>query len=160
MNKKSLGAGELARAAGVSADTLRHYEAKGVIQPPPRQANGYRVYPAETLARVQLVRRALAIGFTLDELKDILRERDLGGAPCRRVRELAARKLESVEERLKELIGLRDELQMTLKEWDTRLARTRRNRRAALLETLILPEALRPRRGTHFTTIARTRKKR
>src|ERR1700754_1035172 len=52
-------AGELARAAGVSTDTLRHYERKGVLQKPRRSANGYREYPPDALARVLLVRRAL-----------------------------------------------------------------------------------------------------
>ena len=95
----TLSAGELARRAGVSPDTVRHYERKGVIAPPPRGANGYRRYPAETLARVQLIRRALALGFTLDDLAGVLRTRDRGGIPCGRVRALAATKLEDVEAR-------------------------------------------------------------
>ena len=123
----SIGAGELARRAGVSADRLRHYEAKGVIKRPPRRANGYRSYPPETLHRVQLVRHSLAIGFTLDELTEVLRIRAGGGAPCRKVRDLAAEKLEGVEERLKELTALRDELRLTLKEWDRKLSRTPAN---------------------------------
>ena len=72
-----LRAGELARASGVSTDTLRHYERKGVLPAPRRSPNGYREYPAEALARVLLVRRALAVGFTLDELAQILRARRL-----------------------------------------------------------------------------------
>ncbi len=52
-------AGELARATGVSTDTLRHYERKGVLGRPRRSANGYREYPPEALERVLLVRRAL-----------------------------------------------------------------------------------------------------
>nr|MDQ5839375.1 MerR family transcriptional regulator [Acidobacteriota bacterium] len=86
--KEFLRAGELARAAGVSTDTLRHYERKGVLACPRRSANGYREYPADALARVRLVRRALAVGFTLDELARILRARERGVAPCREVREL------------------------------------------------------------------------
>ncbi len=131
---------------------MRHYERKGVIQKPPRQANGYRAYPPETLARVQLVRRALAIGFTLDELTEILRVRDAGGAPCRRVRDLAASKLETVEKRLQETLTLRDELRAALKDWGARLAQTPKNKRSGLLETLDLPKTLQPKHGTHFTT--------
>lgn len=132
-------AGELAKAAGVSTDTLRHYERKGVLPAPRRAANGYREYAHESLERVLLVRRALAVGFTLDELARILRARDRGIAPCREVRALAASKLSLVETRLRELMVLRDELSATLDEWDSRLAKTAKGERAGLLETLAAP---------------------
>ena len=129
--------GELARAAGVSTDTLRHYERKGVLARPRRAPNGYRLYPPEALAGVRLVRRALAVGFTLDELASILRERrGSGRPPCRRVRELAAQKLAAVEERLSEMASLRDELREILRRWDERLARAGDGARAGLLEAL------------------------
>src|SRR5436305_8540073 len=107
--KTYMRAGELARAAGVSTDTLRHYERKGVLPRPRRSPNGYREYAAESLARVLLVRRALTFGFTLDELARVLRARERGGAPCREVRALAASKLSGVEARLRELASLRDD---------------------------------------------------
>jgi DNA-binding transcriptional MerR regulator len=128
--------GELARLAGVSTDTLRHYERKGVLPRPRRTANGYRRYPATALQRVQLVRRALAVGFTLEELAAILSARERGRAPCREVRALAARKLAEVETRLAELIALRAELRATLQDWDARLARAAPDARAGLLEAL------------------------
>ena len=156
----ALSVGELARRAGVSTDTLRHYEVKGVIPRPPRQANGYRVYPPETLARVQLVRRSLAIGFTLDELAEILRMRDNGGAPCRKVRDLAASKLQAIEERLRELKAVRGELRATLTEWDARLAKTPAHGRSGLLESLNPPDTRRPKRVPYFTTTAKTNNKR
>jgi len=68
----TLRAGELARLCGVSTDTLRHYERVGVMARPLRTRAGYRQYPAEALLRVRVVRRALAIGFTLAELSKIL----------------------------------------------------------------------------------------
>ncbi|MEO8499777.1 MAG: MerR family transcriptional regulator [Vicinamibacteria bacterium] len=85
--------GELARRAGVSADTLRHYERVGVLTKPARSASNYRVYPEAALARVELVRRSLAFGFSLAELATLLRERERGAPPCRKVRALAAEKL-------------------------------------------------------------------
>ena len=132
----SMSAGELAKAAGVSTDTLRHYERKGVLRRPPRAANGYRRYPPEALARVLLVRRAIAFGFTLDELARVLSARDRGAAPCKEVRALAAAKLEEAEERLAQLIELHNELRATLKDWDGRLSKTRDDARAGLLESL------------------------
>lgn len=134
--RTSLRSGELARLAGVSTDTLRHYERKGVLARPRRASNGYRQYPPGALARVLLVRRALAFGFTLDELARVLRVRDRGAAPCREVRELAAEKLAEVEVRLAELAGLRDELRATLNEWDGRLAAAPEGASAGLLESL------------------------
>jgi DNA-binding transcriptional MerR regulator len=130
--KGALSSGELADLAGVSRDTLRHYERKGVL----RGHNGYRQYSPEALQRVQLVRRALSVGFTLDELAKVLKVRDAGGAPCEEVRKLAAQKLVNVQHQLRELTELRDDLQKTLKDWDARLDRRTQGRRANLLESL------------------------
>jgi DNA-binding transcriptional MerR regulator len=130
-----LSSGELADSAGVSRDTLRHYERKGVLARPLRGHNGYRKYPPEALQRVQLVRRALSVGFTLDELAKVLKVRDAGGAPCEEVRRIATQKLLDVQDQLRELTALRDDLQETLEDWDTRLAH-RAGKRANLLESL------------------------
>lgn len=134
--KTTFRSGELAQLAKVSTDTLRHYERKGVLARPRRLMNGYREYTAEALARVRLVKRALAVGFTLDELAQILKERQGGRAPCRRVRELAAAKLSELETRLGEMIATRDQLRAILDEWDARLTKTAPGQPAALLETL------------------------
>jgi len=128
--------GELAELAGVSTDTLRHYERKGVLSRPLRKANDYRQYPASALQRVTLTRRAIAVGFTLDELASVLNVRDSGGAPCAEVRALAAAKLSDVETRLRELSELRNELRAVLKDWDTRLEHRAPGQRAHLLESL------------------------
>jgi len=132
----SLSSGELAGLAGVSRDTLRHYERKGVLPRPLRSHNAYRQYPPEALQRVQLVRRALSVGFTLDELAKVLKVRDAGGAPCEEVRRLAAQKLLDVQDQLRELTKLRDDLQDTLSDWDARLARRAKGKRVNLLESL------------------------
>ena len=138
LDKELLNSGELAKLAGVSTDTLRHYERKGVLARPQRSGNGYRQYPKNALQRVRLVRRALAVGFTLDELANILRVRDGGGAPCHEVRALAATKLSHIETQLKDLRALRDELRTTLEDWDGRLAT---GGRANLLESLAANES-------------------
>ena len=132
----ALSSGELADLAGVSRDTLRHYERKGVLPRALRGHNSYRQYPPEALQRVQLVRRALSVGFTLDELAKVLKVRDAGGAPCEEVRKLAAQKLVNVQDQLRELTELRDDLQKTLRDWDARLARRTQGRQANLLESL------------------------
>lgn len=154
---RHLRSAQLARLSGVSTDTLRHYERKGLLAQAPRSANGYRHYPPEASARVRLVRRAVALGFTLDELARILGVRDRGGAPCHGVRALAEEKLKTLERRLAELEAARDTLRAVLRHWDSLLAKAPAGRRAGLLDALqdlveagspspLLPAALR--RGT------------
>lgn len=134
-DKSSWRVGQLAKAAGVSTDTLRHYERKGVLTSR-RSNNGYREYPNDTLERVQLIRKSLAVGFTLDELSTIFKIFDRGGAPCQQVRGLAARKLAEIETHLLEVTALRDDLRDALKDWDSRLAKTTSGQRAGLLKAL------------------------
>jgi DNA-binding transcriptional MerR regulator len=133
---KTLSPSELARLTGVSTDTLRHYERKGVLGLPTRSDSGYRRYPPEAVARVRLVRRALTIGFTLDELAGVLSERDRGGAPCQRVRMLVTERLVELEAHLGDLTELRDELRLLLRDWDRRLARIPVGAQARLLDLL------------------------
>ena len=136
MARETLRSGALARLAGVSPDTLRHYELKGLLPKTRRSANGYREYSAEALGRVRLIRRALSLGFTLEELARILKTRDAGGAPCREVRALAAAKLTALEERVAELRAACDRIRRVVDHWDTMLDQTPEGKRAALLDAL------------------------
>jgi len=156
----ALRSGELARLAGVSTDTLRHYERKGLLPSPRRSPNGYREYPAQALDRVRLVRRALAVGFTLDELARLLKVREGGGSPCRQVRALAAAKLEELENRLREIMALRDELRATLRGWDARIEEAAPGERAGLLEALTTNGAATQPQLSPQTTVWLRRKKR
>lgn len=132
--------GTLASLAGVSTDTLRHYERMGVLPAPQRAANGYRQYPAHALDRVRLVRRGLAVGLTLAELAPVLRERDRNRSPCRMVRALVADRLARLELEQKALAARCAALRRTLADWDRRLARTRRGSQARLLDHVVIPE--------------------
>jgi DNA-binding transcriptional MerR regulator len=131
--KDEVQSGTLARSCGVSADTIRHYENLGLIAAT-RGANGYRYFPSATVARVQLIRRALSIGFSLVEMQRILVQRDSGAAPCRGVRALAQTKLSDLDARIAELIAMRGELSDIIDEWDERLAATPDGEPALLLE--------------------------
>jgi DNA-binding transcriptional MerR regulator len=130
---------ELAQICGLSTDALRHYERCGILRAG-RSANGYREYPAESVDRVQMVRHALSVGFTLNELARLLKTREKGGAPCQEVRTLAAEKLNLLEDQLLRLSGLRNELRTMLARWDTRLAHTKKGEQAHLLD--MLPQLL------------------
>jgi len=133
---RPLKAGELAQRAGVSKDTLRFYERRGLLPRPERTANNYRAYPPEAVARVLWIRKVLAAGFTVEELARILAERDCGGVPCRTVRDLGAAKLAKLEERIRELEASREQLREILEDWDRRLDEAGPDRRAGLLDTL------------------------
>ena len=127
--------GELARLCGVSADTLRHYERLGLLPRPPKTDSGYRDYPATSVDRVRLVRRALGVGFSLPELAALLKLRDGGQFPCHQARNLASSKLKELKRHIQELIAMQRELEFILKDWDHRLLRTK-DKPAHLLETL------------------------
>ena len=136
MATDDLTVGGVARACGVSPDTIRHYERKGAIPAAARAANGYRSYPAETVARVRRIRRAIALGFTLHELGRLFRQRAVGKPPCREVRAMAERKLAELETRIAEMQALRDALVDTVRTWDERLAQTPEGEAARLLDSL------------------------
>ena len=131
-----MGPREVARATGVSTDTLRYYERTGLLPAVARTAAGYRRYPPAIVQRVLLIQRALVVGFSLAELKRVLGVRDKGGAPCRSVRGLVGARLDELNRRIEELTALRHELRLLLREWDAKLEKTPPGQRAHLLETL------------------------
>jgi DNA-binding transcriptional MerR regulator len=97
------------------------------------------LYQPAAVQRVRVVRRAMAVGFTLEELTRVFRARDKGGVPCREVRAMAARKLDDIDRRLRELRAVKRDLRSALKDWDVRLARTRPCEQARLLDSLENP---------------------
>ncbi len=107
--------GKVASAAGIGVQTVRYYERLGLIQPPQRTESGYRVYPAETLERLRFIRQAQAVGFRLEEIREILRIKYAGQSPCNCVRNMLQKKLKDVEEQLAALASFRRQLRRTLK---------------------------------------------
>lgn len=134
--KVFLRAGQLALLAGISKDSLRFYERRGLLPAPRRGPNGYRRYPPAAISRVLLLRVAFSIGFSVSELASILRVRDAGGAPCREVRRLAGEKLERLRGEIRALSLLRSDLESVIADWDRRLAKAEEGKRAGLLEAL------------------------
>jgi DNA-binding transcriptional MerR regulator len=131
----ALSSGELAARAGVTKDALRFYERRGLLARPRRSPNGYRRYPASAVSRVRLIRVAVSVGFSIDELAAILRTRDSGGKPCREVRRLAGEKVERLRREIAHLTALRAGLEEVVAEWDIRLLEAG-GKRAGLLEAL------------------------
>jgi len=142
--RAELTTGQLGAATGVSADTIRHYEKLGLLKKAVRSEGGYRLYDPSVVTRVQTIRSAVKAGFSLTELSGILRERDAGGVPCQRVAALAVEKIESLEERIRELVELKDWLTSTVDAWHRRLKGTPAGQRAGLLELLREGPSARP----------------
>lgn len=111
--------GELATATGVSAKTLRFYEADGLLFEPDRTPAGYRDYPDTAIDRVVFVRQAQAAGLTLAQIREILTIRDGGQPPCDHVADLVDQRLAEIDERLAELEATRTELLALRKRLDT-----------------------------------------
>lgn len=139
---RSLRSGQLARLTGVSADTLRHYERLGILPKALRSTAGYRNYSPDAVHRVQLVRRALQLGFTLAELSEILRVRDSGGAPCHRVLRLTEEKLRSLGRQIQDLRRTQRYMRQLVREWRKKLAHTTPGKSALLLQLLKAKPAL------------------
>lgn len=128
--------GALAKAAGVSPDTIRHYEKIGVLPRASRTESGYRVYPASAVERVLVVQRALRIGFTLAELAEVLKARDAGGAPCQRVYQLAQEKLKGITADIAALKRTERSIKKALSDWEQRIERAGSGRKSHLLYSL------------------------
>jgi MerR family transcriptional regulator, copper efflux regulator len=105
---ESMGIGVLAKRVGVRIDTVRYYERSGLLAPKARLASGYRRYGETELSKLRFIRRAQALGFTLNEVRELLalsRRRDVS-----RVKRAAQEKLADVERRIAEVARVREGL--------------------------------------------------
>jgi DNA-binding transcriptional MerR regulator len=111
--------GELARRAGVTVDTIRFYERRGVLPAPQRQRCGYRVYPEATLERLRLARSMRALGFKLDEIADGLRAMSAKDATCAGEKWRLERVLARLDRELSALERVRGSVVQVLHECDS-----------------------------------------
>jgi Hg(II)-responsive transcriptional regulator len=101
---------ELAGRAGVNAETLRYYERRGLLDEPPRSPGGYRDYPATAVELLRFVKRAQQLGFTLDEVEELLHLNRGGPDSCEAVRVLALARQADLKSRIADLRRMRDSL--------------------------------------------------
>lgn len=104
--------GELAKRSGVGIDAVRFYEREGLLPNIQRLASGYRVYADADLKRLRFVTRAKALGFTLQEIRDLLALSDHRDGDMAELKAVAMEKLDSVQAKLAELERIRAGLQM------------------------------------------------
>ena len=95
--------GQVAKAAAVNIETLRYYGRRGLIPEPPRGRSGYRQYPADTVARVQFIKRAQDLGFSLKEIAELLSLRMDVDTTCGDIKKRAEGKIADVEARIRSL---------------------------------------------------------
>ena len=116
--RRMLKIGEVSKRSGVGIEALRFYERGGLLDSPSRTYGGYRVYGEDVLERLAFIKQAQALGFSLDEIRRIIDDARKGESPCDEVREIVRRRMEELDERLRELQRYRKELKATLEEWD------------------------------------------
>lgn len=110
--------GEVSKRTGVGVEALRFYEKSGLLDRPVRTESGYRMYPETVLERIAFIKQAQVLGFSLNEIKLLIVEKQKGQSPCAEAREIVRTRLSELNERIAELIKYRDELTSTLHDWD------------------------------------------
>ncbi len=98
--------GRLARASGVNLETIRYYERLGLMPEPPRTEGGHRLYAEPHRRRLTFIRRARELGFTLEQVRELLRLSDEAGQPCGQVVQIASAHLEDVRRKMADLARL------------------------------------------------------
>ena len=104
-----LSIGSIAAAAQVNVETIRYYQRRGLLEEPAKPPRGQRRYPPAAAKRVRFIKRAQQLGFTLEEIKELLLLED--GQSCRETRMLAEHKLDLIEARIADLNRMRRLLQ-------------------------------------------------
>ncbi|MFP5264523.1 MAG: heavy metal-responsive transcriptional regulator [Blastocatellia bacterium] len=115
---KLLKIGEVSKRSGVGVEALRFYERQGLLGSPSRTGSGYRLYGEDVLERLEFIKRAQVLGFSLAEIARVISEKHAGQSPCAEVREIVRRRLGELDQRLNEMRRYREELAAALSEWD------------------------------------------
>ncbi len=108
---------ELARRAGVTAETVRHYTRSGLLAPIRNESNGYNCYSSGDLARLLFIRKARLLGFSLGDIRDILKESSHGHSPCPQVRKIMEQRLQDTRLGLQNLEKLQARMEHAAALW-------------------------------------------
>ena len=110
MSNDHLTRGELAKLSGIHLETVRYYEQRGLLHKPRRSPANYRLYPYDSIRRVEFIKRAQELGFTLTEIKDLLSLRANNRARSADVRQRAQTKIEDIDGKILTLRAMRKAL--------------------------------------------------
>ena len=109
--------GDIAKQTDVSVGTLRYYETLNLLHPVERKDNGYRYYSLETIQQVQFVKKAQSLGFSLEDIRQILDVRDRGELPCPFVQDLLDHKIGQLEAQIEQMMIFKVELEGYRDRW-------------------------------------------
>jgi MerR family transcriptional regulator, copper efflux regulator len=115
---KGLKIGEVSKLSGVGIEALRFYEKSGLLEKPGRTESGYRVFDESVLERLSFIKKAQVLGFTLDEIRELIAHKRRGENPCGEVRSIVKGRLDELNERIAQMTQYRDELAAALKQWE------------------------------------------
>lgn len=121
---ETLTIGQVARQAGVNQETVRYYERRALLLAPERATSGYRQYPVTTVRRIGFIKRAQALGFTLDEVADLLALQESTSAPCEAVEREAHTVIARIDQKVAELSRMRTALESLTRACRSRAAPT------------------------------------
>lgn len=110
--------GKLARTAGVGVETIRFYERINLIDEPPRSPTGYRQYSQDAVGRLRFIRSAKRVGFSLQEIRELLELKSSAGTSASAVREIATKRISEIGDRIAELREIRRALRETTERCD------------------------------------------
>jgi MerR family mercuric resistance operon transcriptional regulator len=110
MSTETLRSRQVADAAGVNIETLRYYERRGILRPPRRNRAGYRQYDQEAVDVVRFIKRAQSLGFTLEEVEELLALRRPRAGRCATVQKAAIAKIDQIDIKLRALNSMRTAL--------------------------------------------------
>jgi Cu(I)-responsive transcriptional regulator len=104
--------GKLAKQADIGIETVRFYERQGLIDPPLRTESNYRIYPQEEVTRLKFIKRAKVLGFTLKEIKELLRLRNDPHATKADIKKRTLEKIQDVKQKISDLTKIKEALEL------------------------------------------------
>ena len=109
---------QLAQLAGVEPHVVRYYSREGLLRPQRNPDNGYMLFDGSDIHRLQFIRLAKSLGYTLGEIEDILLDAERGESPCPKVRDILMHRIDETRQKVKELTSLQRRMEKALKQWE------------------------------------------
>ena len=110
---------ELAKHSNAPAHVVRYYLRIGLIEPSAQQENGYRLFSPEQSSRLRFIRLAKQLGFTLNEIRQILQHSERDESPCQDVRKIIQNRIDENRVKIDEMMKLQDRMESALALWQT-----------------------------------------
>lgn len=135
--KTRLKIGEVSKQTGLAVGALRYYESLGLLKSE-RGDNSYRYYSAQAVHQVQFIKKAQSLGFSLEDIGDVLNVHEQGDVPCELVRSLLQEKIDQLEAQIREMSGFKRGLEQYRDRWASTQPRPQPGDICPLIETILL----------------------